>query len=84
MRGQFTIGGHHGNRLTCIIYFSTYACICSCNQTTSNRERYPDVSAVTMEAKLKKSSFQEIFVFFKLTSWLQKLIGSYCAHFLFV
>ena len=37
--GQLTIGGHHGNRLRCIVYFSTSTCICSCNLSITNREK---------------------------------------------
>ena len=38
-RGQLTIGGHHGNRLICIVYFSSNTCICSCNLSIANREK---------------------------------------------
>ena len=63
--GQLTIGGHHRNRLRCIVIFLVilvYAhAICLYPIEKSN---VPKSSAVTMEAKLEKSGFQEIAGFF--------------------
>ena len=58
-RGHITIGGRHGNILIFIVYFSSNTCICSCNLSITNGKS-SESSAVTMETKLKKSSFQEI------------------------
>ena len=59
--GRLSIGGHHGNRLRCIVYFSTNTCICSCKLFIPNRNsNVPGSSAVTMEIKIEKSGFQEI------------------------
>ena len=37
MRGRLTKGGHDGNRLRCIVYFSTSTYICSYNLSIANR-----------------------------------------------
>ena len=59
-RGQLAIGGHHGNRLRCIVYsllILVYAhAICLYPIGNSNA---PGSSAVTIETKIKKSGFQE-------------------------
>ena len=61
MRGHLTIGGHHGNRLRCKVHLSIYNCICSCIRLQPIEEsNFPESPAVTIETKLKKSSFSEI------------------------
>ena len=63
MRGQLSIGSHHGSIFIFMVYFSTntYTRICSCNLSIVNRGSNSPVSlTVTMETKLKKSCFQEM------------------------
>ena len=55
-----SLGGHHGNRMRCIVYFSSNTCISHAICLKSiGKSNAPESSAATMGTKLKQSSFQE-------------------------
>ena len=65
-RGQLTIGGHHGNILRCIVYFSSITCICSCNLAITNREKVmlQSLQQLPWKQSLKNQVSKKHLVFF--------------------
>ena len=65
MRGRLSIGGRHGNRLRCIVYFSTNTYICSCSLSLTNSGKLCSrVLSCYHGNKAKKKVFKKYLVLF--------------------